>query len=185
MNNESLRDVYVGGVGMIKFGRYPEENVATLGRPSGAASAGRRRDAVERHRDDGCRLSLPNQHDRQKILKEIGMTGIPVYNVANACATGSTAFREAYFAVGFRGVRHRPGGRRGADGQARPPGRHHGRPRLFARGVMGTGTMPGVFGMAGLEHSRQYGTTIEQFAQVSVKNHEHAMANPLSHTKCG
>ena len=35
----------------------------------------------------------------QRILQKIGQTGIPVINVANACATGSTAFREAYFAV--------------------------------------------------------------------------------------
>ena len=45
---------------------------------------------------------------------------------------------------------------------------------------MGTGTMPGVFGMAGMEHMRKYGTTQAQFAQISVKNHEHAMGNPLS-----
>ena len=35
----------------------------------------------------------------QRILQQIGQTGIPVINVANACATGSTAFREAYMAV--------------------------------------------------------------------------------------
>ena len=35
----------------------------------------------------------------QRMLKEIGQTGIPVVNTANACATGSTAFREGYFAI--------------------------------------------------------------------------------------
>ena len=180
MNNESLRDVYVGGVGMIKFGRYPEENVATLGAQAvqlALADGGMQLNDIEMMAA-GC-LYQTNMIG-QKILKEIGMTGIPVYNVANACATGSTAFREAYFAVGSGaydialavGVEQM--GKRGLLGGIT------GDPAYSPEGVMGTGTMPGVFGMAGLEHSRQYGTTIEQFAQVSVKNHEHAMANPLS-----
>ena len=35
----------------------------------------------------------------QRILQQIGQTGIPVVNVANACATGATAFREAWTAI--------------------------------------------------------------------------------------
>ena len=56
----------------------------------------------------------------QRIMKEIGATGIPVINVANACATGSTAFREAYYAVasGAYDVAH--GRRQRADGQDGP-----------------------------------------------------------------
>jgi acetyl-CoA acetyltransferase len=45
---------------------------------------------------------------------------------------------------------------------------------------MGTGLMPGVFGQAGVEHMRQYGTTQEQFAKVAVKNHKHSTANPYA-----
>jgi acetyl-CoA acetyltransferase len=40
--------------------------------------------------------------------------------------------------------------------------------------------MPAVFAMVGLEHARKYGTTIEQFAKVSVKNHHHSTFNPKS-----
>jgi acetyl-CoA acyltransferase len=40
--------------------------------------------------------------------------------------------------------------------------------------------MPAVFGQAGMEHMRKYGTTREQFAKVAVKNHEHSTRNPLS-----
>ena len=47
-------------------------------------------------------------------------------------------------------------------------------------GVMGTGLMPGVFGQAGVEHMRKYGTTQEQFAKVAVKNHEHGVGNPYA-----
>ena len=41
-----------------------------------------------------------------------------------------------------------------------------------------SGTMPAVFAEAGMEHSRKYGTTFEQFAKVSVKNHHHSTLNP-------
>ena len=44
---------------------------------------------------------------------------------------------------------------------------------------MGTGLMPGVFGQAGVEHMRKYGTTQEQFAKVAVKNHKHGDAQPV------
>ena len=45
-------------------------------------------------------------------------------------------------------------------------------------GLLGSGLMPAVFAEAGMEHARQYGTSFEQFAQVSVKNHHHATLNP-------
>jgi acetyl-CoA acetyltransferase len=38
--------------------------------------------------------------------------------------------------------------------------------------------MPAVFAEAGMEHSRKFGTTFEQFAKVSVKNHHHSTLNP-------
>ena len=40
--------------------------------------------------------------------------------------------------------------------------------------------MPAVFGQAGMEHMRKYGTTQAQFAKVAVKNHKHSTRNPLS-----
>ena len=45
-------------------------------------------------------------------------------------------------------------------------------------GLLGSGTMPAVFAEAGMEHARKYGTTFEQFAKVSVKNHHHSTMNP-------
>jgi acetyl-CoA acetyltransferase len=47
-------------------------------------------------------------------------------------------------------------------------------------GILGSGLMPAVFGQAGVEHMRQYGTTAEHFAKISVKNHKHSVKNPLS-----
>jgi acetyl-CoA acetyltransferase len=126
----------------------------------------------------GC-LMQANAMVGQRILHEIGQTGIPVVNVANACATGSTAFREAYLAVASGevdvalavGVEQM--GKAGLLGGGGGSG-------IRTEGVVGSGLMPAVFGQAGMEHMRKYGTTAEQFAKVAVKNHKHAVKNPLS-----
>jgi acetyl-CoA acetyltransferase len=53
-----------------------------------------------------------------------------------------------------------------------------GRTGIPTEGLLGSGTMPTVFAEAGMEHSRKYGTSFEQFARVSVKNHHHSTLNP-------
>src|SRR6266702_479105 len=91
-----MRDVYVAGVAMIRFGRYPERDVPDLGAEAVLRAL---KDAGLSIKDvelmaAGC-LFQANAMVGQRILQEVGQTGIPVVNVANACATGSTAFREA------------------------------------------------------------------------------------------
>ena len=173
-----MTDAYIVGVGMIKFGRFPEKTVPQIGS-----------EAVLLALDD-CALTI---HDMQalycgnlgqasgmvgqRILQEIGQTGIPVVNVANACATGATALREAWMAVKAQlcdlalavGVEQMGKGLLGSSGDGKG---------ISREGLLGSGTMPAVFAEAGMEHSRAYGTTFEQFAKVSVKNHHHATMNP-------
>jgi acetyl-CoA acetyltransferase len=48
---------------------------------------------------------------------------------------------------------------------------------VSAEGLIGSGTMPAMFSQIGMEHMRRYGTTFEQFARVSVKNHHHSTLN--------
>src|SRR5215813_5987803 len=114
----------------------------------------------------------------QRILQEIGQTGIPVTNSSNACATGATAFREGWTAIkagiydlvlvvgveqmGKAGLIGGGGGGRG----------------IPKEGLLGSQLMPAVFAEAGMEHARKYGTTFAQFAKVSVKNHHHSTMNP-------
>ena len=174
-----MRDVFVLGTGMIKFGRYGEKDVHEL-----AADA-----ALLALKDAGMKindvqlLASGNLFQAmgmvgQRILQQIGQTGIPVINVSNACATGSTAFREAYFAVGSGeydvalAVGSEQMGKAGLLGGG---GRGE-----SVEGVLGSGLMPAVFGQAGVEHMRRYGTTVEHFAKISVKNHKHSTKNPLS-----
>jgi acetyl-CoA acetyltransferase len=175
-----MREVFVAGAGMIKFGRYPDRDVPDLGAEAALlalADAGLGMKDVEMLAA-GC-LFQANAMVGQRILQEIGQTGIPVVNVANACATGSTAFREAWMAVGSGmhdvalavGVEQM--GKMGLLGAGGGSG-------VRTEGVIGSGLMPAVFGQAGMEHMRKYGTTQQQFAKVAVKNHRHSVKNPLS-----
>ncbi len=173
-----MTDAYVVGVDMIQFGRFPDKTVPQIGSEAALLAL------------DDCGLTI---HDMQalycgnlgqasgmvgqRILQEIGQTGIPVVNVSNACATGATAFREAWTAVKAElhdlvlavGVEQMGKGLLGGAGGGKG---------ISKEGLLGSGTMPSVFAEAGMEHSRAHGTTFEQFAKVSVKNHHHSTMNP-------
>jgi len=174
-----MRDVFVLGVGMIKFGRFKDRDVHELAAEAALLAL---KDAGMTIKDiqllaSGNLLQASGMIG-QRILQQIGQTGIPVINVSNACATGSTAFRDAYYAVGSgeyevaMAVGSEQMGKAGLLGG--------GGSGESVEGILGSGLMPAVFGQAGVEHMRQYGTTAEHFAKISVKNHKHSAKNPLS-----
>jgi acetyl-CoA acetyltransferase len=164
---------------MIKFGRYADRDFSQL-----AAQAG-----LEALKDAGVQMKqvealysgnlYTTSGSGQRILQQMGQTGIPVVNVANACATGSTAFREAYLAIASgayditMAVGSEQMGKQGLLGS-------RGDPATSLEGRVGSYMMPAVFGMAGMEHARAYGTQMEHFAMASVKNHYHSTGNPLA-----
>lgn len=175
-----MPEVYVVGVDMIRFGRFPDRSVPDLG----AEAALMALDDAELTIHDMQALYCGNLGEAagmvgQRVLREIGQTGIPVVNSANACATGATAFREGYAAVraGMHdvvlcvGVEQMGKGLLGGGGGGGGAG-------ISTEGLLGSGTMPAVFAHVGMEHARMYGTTFEQFANVSVKNHHHSTMNP-------
>src|SRR5262245_31833230 len=86
---------------MLKFGRYPDKSVAQLGGEVALAALSDAGLGIRdvQHMSCGCLLQS-NAMIGQQILQQIGQTGIPVTNVANACATGSTAIRDALVTVG-------------------------------------------------------------------------------------
>jgi acetyl-CoA acyltransferase len=173
-----MTDVYVVGIDMIRFGRY-EQTVVQLAAQAALLAF------------DDCRIGI---HDvqalysgnigetmtGQRTLQLIGQTGIPVVNCSNACATGATAFREGWIAIkaGLYDVVLCIGVEKMAAGMIVK--KKTGNEPLPPEGLIGSETMPAVFSMVGLEHTRQYGTTLEQFARVSVKNHHHSTFNPKS-----
>ena len=73
-----MRDVYVVGVGMIKFGRYPDKDVSQMGAEAGVLAL---KDAGASIKDVEMlvcgNLFQANAMNAQKILQQIGQTGIP------------------------------------------------------------------------------------------------------------
>jgi acetyl-CoA acyltransferase len=177
-----MSDVYVIGVDMLRFGRFPHRTVPNLG---AEAALNALDDAGLTIRDIQAlwcgNLYQASAMVGQRVLREIGMTGIPVVNVANACATGATAFREAWMSIKAGqfdltlavGVEQMGKGLLGK-GLAEGLGSAYFEPE----GLIGSDTTPAMFSLIGIEHARRYGTTFAQFAKVSVKNHHHATLNP-------
>lgn len=173
-----MSDVYIVGIDMIPFGRYPERTVPELGAQAALMALDDARLGIRDMQALYCgNLFRASDMIGQRVLREIGQTGIPVVNTANACATGATAFREGYVAVkaGLYDLVLAVGVEQMGKGLLGGGGRTDG---FVEEGTLGSGTMPAMFAQIGLEHSRRYGTTFEQFAKVAVKNHKHSTLNP-------
>lgn len=172
-----MADIYVVGIDMIKFGRYADKTVVQL---AAQAALGALDDCGLSMRDIQALYSgnIGETMTGQRTLQLIGQTGIPVVNCTNACATGATALREGWTALkaGLYDTVLCIGVEKMAAGMIVK--KKVGNEPLSAEGLIGSETMPAVFAMVGMEHMRKYGTTLQQFAQVSVKNHHHSTMNP-------
>ena len=183
------RKVCVIGVGMTKFHKpgvmdYPELSKDAGGQALQDAAVGY--DQVEQafvgyvYGDSTC---------GQRAVYQLGLTGIPVYNVNNNCSTGSTALYLAYQAIGSGlnecvlalGFEKMERGSLGAKFTDRTnPMDHHVKVMLEKQGFEQAPPAAQMFGGAGREHMQKYGTTKEQLAKVAVKNRRHAVHNERS-----
>ncbi|GCD90152.1 thiolase family protein [Nocardioides sp. LS1] len=191
----SSGDIWIIGATMTPFGRFADKDLIDL---AAEAALGALSDAQMSMGEVGV-LALgnvyeANSHNGQRLQKQIGQTGIPVFNVVNACATGATAVRVAMLSIaaGEADIGLAVGvekmGKMGMLGGSSQPreekkvyaakGRYGS--VLRTEGVLGTGLMPGVFAQAGMEYAFQHGVTPTQFAKVAQKNHAHSVLNPLA-----
>jgi acetyl-CoA acyltransferase len=188
-------EVWILGIQMTKFGKHPELDTVDL---AAEAAMGALSDAGVTMGDIGV-LAAGNLMNAsagigQQLQKQIGQTGIPVYNVANACATGATALRTAIMAVKagevdyglavgvekLAGAGLLAGGAKKKDADTWTPAGRYGAVAPID-GRIGTETMPGVFAQIGVEYGHKYGgTSFELFAKISEKNHAHSTLNPLA-----
>lgn len=184
--------VLVAGVGMIPFAKpgasdpYPVMGAAAT--RAALADAGLGYDAVEQayvgyvYGDSTC---------GQRALYEVGMSGVPIFNVNNNCSTGSTALylarqaiesgvADCVLALGMEQMRP------GALGNV-----YEDRPSPFDRFDETCAALAGddvasiplalrYFGGAGREHMQRYGTRLETFAKIRAKASRHAANNPLA-----
>ena len=173
-------DVYIIGIDMIKFGRFPNKTVPELAAESILLALDDANLSMADIQAFFCgNIKEVNRMVGQKTLQLVGQTGIPIVNCTNACATGATAFREGWMSIKaglydtvlVSGVEKMGTGLLG--GESLDAG-------IPIEGLLGSLTMPAVFAEAGMEHARLYGTTFEQFAKISVKNHHHSTMNPKS-----
>ncbi len=188
-------DVWILGIHMTKFGKHTDRDTVDL---ASEAVLGALADGGVTMKDIGVigagNLMGAAAGIGQQLQKQVGQTGIPVYNVANACATGATALRVAIMAVKagetdmglafgvekLSGAGLLAGGSRGKENPNWTPS---GRTGAVAPtdGRIGTQTMPGVFAQIGMEYGHKYGgTSFELFAKISEKNHAHSTLNPLA-----
>ncbi|HUW04316.1 MAG TPA: thiolase family protein [Acidimicrobiales bacterium] len=190
-------DVWILGINMTKFGKHLDLDTVDLAAEATTAALA---DAGVTMADMGI-LAAGNLMGMggigQQLQKQVGQTGIPVYNVSNACATGATALRTAIMAVkagecdmglavgveklAGAGLLGGGGAPKSDDDTWEPSGRYGAVAPTDGR--IGTNTMPGVFAQVGMEylHEHQYGgTPFELFAKISEKNHSHSTLNPLA-----
>jgi acetyl-CoA acyltransferase len=188
-------DVWILGIHMTKFGKHPDKDLTDL---SSEAVLGALADGGVTMKDMGVigagNLLGGGGGAGQALQKQLGQTGIPVYNVSNACATGATALRVAVMAVKageadmglafgvekLSGAGLLSGGTRKEDGGTWSPSGRYGAVAAVD-GRIGTEIMPGVFAQIGMEYGHKYGgTSFELFAKISEKNHAHSTLNPLA-----
>jgi acetyl-CoA acyltransferase len=188
-------DIWILGIHMTKFGKHFDKDIVDL---AAEAVKGALDDGGVTMKQMGV-LAAGNLMGGggvgQMLQKQVGQTGIPVYNVSNACATGATALRTAIMSVkagesdfGLAvGVEKLAGaGLLGGGGRPKsdknvfePKGRYGAITTVDGR--VGTETMPGVFAQIGMEYGHKYGgTSFELFAKISEKNHAHSTLNPLA-----
>jgi len=174
-----MRDVAVIGVGMSLFGKQPQRSLADLGAEASRAAI---RDASVNPKDIQVCYCANYAHViwclAQEIGAQVGVTNIEMVNVENACAGGSTALRGVWYAIatGLYDIGLVIGVEQITTSSLAG--------RLLTsetdlEGSIGL-SMPARAALRMRRHMAEYGSTAEQFAQISVKNHLHGCLNPYA-----
>jgi benzoylsuccinyl-CoA thiolase BbsB subunit len=170
-----MKGVSVIGVGMIPFGKYPDKNIADIGWPAVKAAI---RDAnIDARRIEAVYSGTARGGAMvgQRIMGRLGLAGIPITNVENACSSSSGALAQAVIAVGA-----------GAYDVALVIGVE--KLTKFGGGTLPLDeddwevklglSMPALYAMRSQRYMHDYGVSPAQIAGVSVKNRKNGTLNP-------
>ncbi len=176
-----LEDVAVLGVGMVRFGVHRDRTPLELARDAGLralADAGLTLAEVD-EAWVGYIAGTPMLGIR--VMKEFGLTGLPVSHVENASATGLVAFREAAYAVSSG--RCRVAMALGFDKLTQMTARgSRGRGRGLGRDSIDGVILPAAyFALWAMRRMHERGTRPEHYARIAAKNWNHGALNPLAH----
>lgn len=183
--------VFVIGVGMTKFekpGRRENWDYPQMAKESGTKAledAGLEYEAIEQAFVGYVYGESCAGH---RAVYELGLTGIPIFNVNSNCSTGSSALylaanairhgeSQVTLALGFEKMQ--PGSLGVTfDDREQPNGNHF---QLLAEiSEVRFPPAPWMFGAAGREHMEEFGSTPEHFAKIGYKNHRHSVNNPYA-----
>ncbi|XP_071557099.1 sterol carrier protein 2 [Temnothorax nylanderi] len=184
--------VYVIGVGMTKFekpGRREEFDYPQMAKEAVTKALQDARVPYKSVQAVCVGYVYGDSTCGQRAVYEVGLSGCPIYNVNNNCSTGSTALylgkqivesgnADCVLALGFEKMERGSLMSKYMD-RTNPMDKHV---ELMAD-IAGLSEGPitaQLFGNAGIEHMKKYGTKPEHFAKIAYKNHLHSTNNPYS-----
>ena len=183
---KAARQAVIIGVGMTKFGKHADQSFQDLARDASWAAiedAGiNARDIEVVYCGNSLEGLLSGQEDirGEVAMRETGLAGKPIINTPNACASSSTAFREAWLAVasGVYDIALAVGFEKlYIDDTAKTTRALASCTDLKVEGNLGV-FFPGMYAMEAKRYMHDTGCTREQFAKICVKNHKNGCLNP-------
>jgi acetyl-CoA acetyltransferase len=169
-----MTGVSVIGVGMCPFGKFPDRSITDLAWPAVKAAIKDANVAPKDIQAAYCGSVFSGMMSGQRILAQVGLSGIPITNIENACSSSSSAFRQAVIAIGSGeydvvlviGVEKLTkfgGGTLPLEDEDWE----------VSQGMV----MPALYAMRANRYMHDFGVTREQIAKVSVKNRRHGALN--------
>jgi acetyl-CoA acyltransferase len=208
MRDIAMREVYIAGAAMTRFGKFPDRTVRALAEQAVSAAladAGVTAEQVDMVFFANAVAGLLTSQEMirgQVALRYTGLSGVPLVNVENACASSSSAFylaclavgsgaAEAAMAVGAEKLTHEDKARSfAAIGTAVDQDEIAELRQRWAPAGCEDSTAPGgaddgkrslfmdFYAKKTREYLERSGAGMRDLAQVAVKNHRHAVLNP-------
>ena len=170
----------VAGVGLHPFGRFSSKDLAALALDAVLEAL---KDADVRWKDVPVayfgHVYYQGMSVGETALAKLGLTGIPIINVENACSSGSTAFWQAYWGIttGVFDLALAFGAEKVPRGPVtvtadESPDRYIGADHMMAG-----------YGLRMRRYMEDTGAPPAALAQVAVKSRQNAALNPYAHRK--
>lgn len=194
-----MSKIYVIGVGVTKFVVPPSsKDYDVMGYE--AALAAVKDSGVDYKHVEGavCGYCYGDPTCGQRVVYQLGLTGVPILNVNNNCSTGSTALwtarmmvqagKECVLAVGFEKMERGNLTQKFSDSHQSPTQKHF--DSMFDKGMSKepidkntndfTGNVIKLFAGAQTEHMKRFGSSVDDFSLIAYKNHKHSKHNPYA-----
>ena len=169
-----MREVCIIGVGIHRFGRFPDKTFIDLGAKATLEALKDAGVGWERIQAAYCGSVYNGSGAGSNMLAEVGLSGIPIMGLEAACAAGGVALK-----TGYQAIAHGEYDMVLTVGFEKMPRGFIVSPRFQEwERQMGLGVNPIWMALAVQRHMAEYGTTVDQLAKVSVKSHRNGALNP-------